>query len=132
MEQRSEEWFAARCGKVTASRVADIIAKTKTGASASRENYLAQLVCERLTGKPAESYSNAAMQWGTDTEPFARAAYEARMDLLVTEVGFIDHPWIAMSGASPDGLANEGMVEIKAPNTSTHLQTLLDRKVPEK
>ena len=132
MEQRSEEWFAARCGKVTASRVADIIAKTKTGASASRENYLAQLVCERLTGKPAESYSNSAMQWGTDTEPFARAAYEARMDLLVTEVGFIDHPWIPMSGASPDGLANEGMVEIKAPNTATHIDTLLSRTVPAK
>ena len=132
MEQRTEEWFAARCGKVTASRVADIIAKTKSGPSASRENYLAQLVCERMTGKPAESYSNAAMQWGTDTEPFARAAYEARMDILVTEVGFIDHPWITMSGASPDGLANEGMVEIKCPNTATHIQTLLDRKVPEK
>ena len=132
MEQRSEEWFAARCGKVTASRVADIIAKTKTGASASRDNYLAQLVCERMTGKPAESYSNSAMQWGTDTEPFARAAYEARMDLLVTEVGFIDHPWIPMSGASPDGLANEGMVEIKAPNTATHIDTLLSRTVPAK
>ena len=132
MEQRSEEWFAARCGKVTASRVADIIAKTKTGASASRDNYLAQLVCERMTGKPVESYSNSAMQWGTDTEPFARAAYEARMDLLVTEVGFIDHPWIAMSGASPDGLANEGMVEIKCPNTATHIDTLLSRTVPAK
>ena len=132
MEQRSEEWFAARCGKVTASRVADIIAKTKTGASASRDNYLAQLVCERMTGKPAESYSNSAMQWGTDTEPFARAAYEARMDLLVTEVGFIDHPWIVMSGASPDGLANEGMVEIKCPNTATHIDTLLSRTVPAK
>jgi len=132
MEQRTEEWFAARCGKVTASRVADIIAKTKTGASASRDNYLAQLVCERMTGKPAESYSNSAMQWGTDTEPFARAAYEARMDLLVTEVGFIDHPWIAMSGASPDGLANEGMVEIKCPNTATHIDTLLSRTVPAK
>ena len=132
MEQRSEEWFAARCGKVTASRVADIIAKTKTGYSTSRDNYLAQLVCERLTGKPAESYSNSAMQWGTDTEPFARAAYEARMDLLVTEVGFIDHPWIPTSGASPDGLANEGMVEIKAPNTATHIDTLLSRTVPAK
>jgi putative phage-type endonuclease len=132
MEQRTEEWFAARCGKVTASRVADIIAKTKTGASASRDNYLAQLVCERMTGKPAESYSNDAMQWGTDTEPFARAAYEARMDLLVTEVGFIDHPWITMSGASPDGLANEGMVEIKCPNTATHIETLLSKTVPAK
>jgi putative phage-type endonuclease len=132
MEQRTEEWFAARCGKVTASRVADIIAKTKTGFSASRDNYLAQLVCERMTGKPAESYSNSAMQWGTDTEPFARAAYEARMDLLVTEVGFINHPWIAMSGASPDGLANEGMVEIKCPNTATHIDTLLSQTVPAK
>jgi hypothetical protein len=129
MEQRTEEWFAARCGKVTASRVADIIAKTKTGPSASRENYLAQLVCERLTGKPAESYSNSAMQWGTETEPFARAAYEARMDLLVTEVGFIDHPWITNSGASPDGLAAEGMVEIKCPNTATHIETLLTARL---
>jgi len=132
MEQGTVEWFAARCGKVTASRVADIIAKTKTGYSTSRDNYLAQLVCERLTGKPAESYSNAAMQWGTDTEPFARAAYEARMDLLVTEVGFINHPRIAMAGASPDGLANEGLVEIKCPNTATHIDTLLSRTVPAK
>ena len=130
--QRSEAWHQLRVGKVTASRVADIIAKTKTGPSASRENYLAQLVCERLTGKPAESYSNSAMQWGTETEPFARAAYEARMDILVTEVGFIDHPWIPLSGASPDGLASEGMVEIKCPNTATHIETLLTKTVPAK
>jgi len=132
MEQRSEEWFAARCGKVTASRVADIIAKTKTGYSTSRDNYLAQLVCERMTGKPAESYSNSAMQWGVEQEIYARSAYEARMDLLVTEVGFIDHPRIAMSGASPDGLAAEGMVEIKCPNTATHIDTLLSQTVPAK
>jgi len=132
MEQRTEEWFAARCGKVTASRVADIIAKTKSGPSTSRENYLAQLVCERLTGKPAESYSNSAMQWGVEQEIYARSAYEARMDLLVTEVGFIDHPRIAMSGASPDGLAAEGMVEIKCPNTATHIDTLLSQTVPAK
>ena len=132
MEQRTEEWFAARCGKVTASRVADIIAKTKTGPSASRENYLAQLVCERLTGKPAESYSNSAMIHGTETEPYALAAYESRMDILVTEVGFIDHPWITNSGASPDGLAAEGMVEIKCPNTATHIETLLTKTVPAK
>jgi len=132
MEQRTEEWFAARCGKVTASRVADIIAKTKTGYSTSRDNYLAQLVCERMTGKPAESYSNSAMQWGVEQEIYARSAYEARMDLLVTEVGFIDHPRIAMSGASPDGLAAEGMVEIKCPNTATHIDTLLSQTVPAK
>ena len=133
MEQRTEEWFAARCGKVTASRVADIIAKTKTGYSASRENYLAQLVCERMTGKPAESYSNAAMQWGTEQEPFARAAYEAAKDVLVEEVGFAIHPTIKDAGASPDGFVGEfGLVEIKCPNTATHIQTLLDQKVPEK
>lgn len=133
MEQRTEEWFAARCGKVTASRVADIVAKTKTGYSASRENYLAQLVCERMTGKPAESYSNTAMQWGTDQEPFARAAYEAAKDVLVQEVGFVVHPNIEGAGASPDGLVGDfGLVEIKCPNTATHIQTLLDQKVPDK
>jgi putative phage-type endonuclease len=132
MEQGTVEWFAARCGKVTASRVADIIAKTKTGFSTSRDNYMAQLVCERMTGKPAESFSSSAMQWGTDTEPFARAAYEAKVDILVSEVGFITHPRIEMSGASPDGLAGDGLVEIKCPNTATHIATLIDQKVPEK
>ena len=133
IEQRSEAWHNARCGRVTASRVADIIAKTKTGYSASRENYLAQLVCERMTGKPAESYSNAAMLHGTETEPFARAAYEAAKDVLVEEVGFVVHPTIEDAGASPDGLVGLfGLVEIKCPNTATHIQTLLDQKVPEK
>jgi len=133
MEQRTEEWFAARCGKVTASRVADIVAKTKTGYSASRENYLAQLVCERMTGKPTESFTNAAMLHGTETEPFARAAYEADKDILVQEVGFVVHPTIAGAGASPDGLVGDyGLVEIKCPNTATHIQTLLDQKVPDK
>lgn len=133
MQQGTEEWFAARCGKVTASRVADIIAKTKSGYSTSRDNYLAQLVCERMTKKPAESFSNAAMQWGTDQEPFARAAYESVKDVLVEEVGFITHPAIEGAGASPDGLVGDfGLVEIKCPNTHTHIQTLLDQKVPEK
>ena len=131
--QGSPEWFAARCGKVTASRVADIIAKTKTGPSASRENYLAQIVCERMTNKPAESYSNAAMAWGTEQEPFARAAYESAKDVLVEEVGFVPHPNISEASASPDGLVGLfGLVEIKCPNTATHIQTLLDQKVPEK
>jgi len=133
MEQRTDDWFAARIGKVTASRVADVVAKTKSGYSASRDNYMAQLVCERLTGKPAESFSNAAMQWGTETEPLARAAYEAKMDVLVDEVGFIDHPSIVNSGASPDGLVGiDGLIEIKCPNTSTHIDTLLSQTVPKK
>lgn len=133
MEQRTDDWFTARLGKVTASRVSDVVAKTKSGYSTSRENYMAQLVCERLTGKPAEQYSNSAMQWGTETEPLARAAYEARMDVLVDEVGFIDHPSIVNSGASPDGLVGvDGLIEIKCPNTSTHIDTLLNQAVPKK
>ena len=133
MEQRTSEWFQERLGKVTASRVADIIARTKSGYSASRDNYMAQLVCERMTQTPVESYTNAAMQWGTEQEPFARAAYESAKDVLVEEVGFIPHPLIQNSGASPDGLVGEfGLVEIKCPNTATHIQTLLDQKIPEK
>ena len=133
VEQGSPEWFAARCGKVTASRVADIIAKTKTGYSTSRDNYMAQLVCERLTNTPTEGFTNAAMQWGVEQEPFARAAYETAKGVMVEEVGFIVHPEIDMSGASPDGFVGvNGLVEIKCPNTATHIQTLLDQKVPEK
>jgi putative phage-type endonuclease len=132
MEQRTDEWFAARLGKVTASRVADVVAKTKTGYSASRENYMADLIVERLTGQKASSFSNAAMEWGTEQEPNARAAYSARTGELVEEVGFIDHPAIPMSGASPDGLVNEGCVEFKCPNTATHLEYLLAGKPPEK
>ena len=133
MEQQSNEWFTARLGKVTASRVADVIAKTKTGYSASRDNYMAQLICERLTGQKGESFTNAAMEWGTQTEPLARSAYENKRSLLVKEVGFINHPRIEMSGASPDGLvADDGLVEIKCPNTATHIDTLLSQKVPTK
>ena len=135
IEQRTEEWFTARLGKVTASRVADVIAKTKTGYSASRENYMAQLVVERLTQTKAESYTNAAMQWGTDQEPFARAAYEAAQGVMVEEVGFVPHPSIEWAGASPDGLVGgegEGLVEIKCPNTLTMIETLLSQKVPGK
>jgi putative phage-type endonuclease len=131
--QGTDEWFEARIGKVTASRVADIIAQTKSGYSASRDNYMAQLVCERLTGQKGESFTNAAMQWGTETEPLARAAYEAHKDLLVDEVGFIPHPRILMAGASPDGLVGDnGLLEIKCPNTATHIDTLLSQTVPGK
>jgi len=133
MEQQTNEWFTARLGKVTASRVADVIAKTKTGYSASRDNYMAQLICERLTGQKGESFTNAAMEHGTQTEPLARSAYENARNLLVKEVGFINHPRIEMSGASPDGLvADDGLVEIKCPNTATHIDTLLSGKVPTK
>ena len=131
MEQRTDEWYAARLGKVTASRVADVIAKTKSGYSTSRANYMAELICERLTGVRGDSYASAAMQWGTNTEPQARAAYEARSGSLVTETGFVPHCSIFDGGASPDGLiGDDGLVEIKCPFTATHLDTLLTETVP--
>ena len=124
--QGSPEWFAQRCGKATASRISDIVVKTKTGYSTSRANYMAQLVVERMTQTVAESYTNAAMEWGVEQEPFARAAYEGRIGVLVDQVGAIDHPTIAMSAASPDGLVGEdGCLEIKCPNTATHIETIL-------
>jgi putative phage-type endonuclease len=131
--QGSPEWKALRCGRVTASRVADVVAKTKTGYSASRANYLAQLIAERLTGTSAETYSNAAMQHGTETEPEARAAYEFYQGVTVEQIAFVPHPKIDQAGASPDGLvSDDGLVEIKCPNTATHLETLLGQAVPAK
>lgn len=132
MEQRSAEWHAARLGKVTASKVADVVARTRTGYAASRANYMAQLVCERLTGKPTEGFSNAAMEWGVEQEVAARDAYSARVGELVTEVGFIDHPAIKMAGASPDGIVGAGIVEIKCPSTATHIEYLFEREPPQK
>lgn len=132
MQQYSDEWWAARLGKATASRISDVVAKTKSGWGASRANYEAELIAERLTGENSESFTNAAMQWGSDTEPQARAAYEFMTDNIVEEVGFIPHPTIAMSGASPDGtVGDDGMVEIKCPKTAGHLATLLGAKIPK-
>lgn len=131
--QGSDEWKALRLGKVTASRVADIVAKTKSGYSTSRANYAAQLIAERLTGTPAETFTNAAMQHGTETEPEARAAYEFYQGVTVEEVAFIPHPQIDQAGCSPDGLVGgDGLVEIKCPNTATHLDTLIGQTVPAK
>lgn len=129
--QGSEEWREARRGKVTASRVADIIRKTKTGYSTSRANYMAELIAERLTGNTAESYKSAAMQWGTDHEPKARVAYELMRDCDIQAVGFVLHPTIADAGASPDGLiGDDGLAEFKCPLTATHLDALLGASIP--
>lgn len=125
--QGSAEWKALRAGKVTASRIADMVARTKTGWGASRANYAAQLVAERLTGEVADGYTNAAMQWGVEHEPDARLAYEFRTDATVEYIGFAEHPSIPMAGASPDGLVgDDGLVEIKCPNTATHIDTLMN------
>lgn len=131
--QGSPEWLALRVGKVTASRVADLMATTKAGWAASRANYMAELVVERLTGASTPSFTNDAMRWGTEQEPHARQAYAQRCGCDVFEVAFIDHPEIAMTGASPDGLVgDDGLVEIKCPNTATHLETLETGAIPGK
>lgn len=134
----SPELQQARVGKVTASAIALLRARTKSGWAASRANYMAQLLTERLTGKPSDSFSNAAMQWGVEHEPEARDAYAFEVGQSVDsgedgEVGFFDHPEIELSGASPDGLVGEsGLVEIKCPNTATHIDTLLSEKIAGK
>lgn len=131
--QGSDAWHQQRLGRVTASRVADVIAKTKSGYSASRDNYMAQLICERLTGQKTESFTNAAMAHGVENEPLARSAYENFANVMVEEVGFVQHPKIEMSGASPDGLVGLfGMLEIKCPQSNTAIETLLTDKVPTK
>ena len=133
MDQRSSEWFAARLGKVTASRIADVVARIKTGYGASRQTYMNQLLDELMTGRKQDGFSNAAMQWGIETEPQARAAYEILTGNEVTEVGFVVHPTIDQAGASPDGLVgDDGMVEIKCPNTGTHRDFLLTGKIPKR
>jgi putative phage-type endonuclease len=131
--QGSDAWKALRLGKVTASKVADVVAKTKSGYSASRANYAAQLIAERLTGTPAETFTNAAMQHGTETEPEARDAYCFYQGVTVEQVAFVPHPKIDQAGCSPDGLVDaDGLVEIKCPNTATHLETLIGQAVPAK
>lgn len=132
-EQRSDDWFAARCGKATASKIHAIVARTKSGYSTSRDNYMADLIIERLTGQRTEGFTNAAMQWGIDTEAQARAAYDLHSGNDVKEVGFVAHPKIEMSGASPDGLiGDDGVLEIKCPNTATHIDFLLAPTVDKK
>lgn len=131
--QRSEEWFAARCGSLGASQLSDALAKTKTGYAATRTNLRAKLVIERLTGVQEDGFKTPAMQWGIDNEDGARLAYEARSGEFVTEVGLYKHPEIRGSHASPDGLVgDDGCIEIKCPNSATHIETLKDEKIAKK
>ena len=130
--QGSPEWLAMRAGKVTASRIGDVMGKIKTGEAASRRDYKSQIVAEILTGTPqGETFINDAMRWGTEQEPYARAAYEIQTGQMVDQVGFVDHPTISRAGCSPDGLVCcDGLVEIKCPKTATHLSCLMDGTVP--
>ena len=130
MEQRTDSWFEARLGRATASNFGKVLAKIKTGEAADRRNYRAQLVIERLTGNRQEGYSNAAMQWGTEQEPFARIAYMADRGMDVQEAGFIQHETL-MAGCSPDGLIGaDGLIEIKCPVSATHIETLKTQHMP--
>lgn len=132
-DQRTEGWHQDRLGKVTASCVSKVMVRTKTGYGADRGNYMAQLICERLTGQRTEGFVNAIMQRGTDLEPQARAMYALEHGLEVAETGFVPHPTIAMAGASPDGLVGErGLTEIKVPNSATHIETLLGGEIDRK
>lgn len=131
--QGTDEWRLARCGSLGASRIADALARTKTGWGASRANIMAELICERLTGIPAETYVNEAMQWGTDTEPMARAAYSFHSGYDVVQVGLVKHPKIEGTHASPDGLVSgDGLLELKCPKSATHIETLLVGSIPDK
>ena len=133
MVQGSPEWHQARLGKVTASRISDVAAKIKTGWGASRAKYMGELIAESLTHEPTPSFVNAAMQHGTDTEPQAAAAYSFYTDAELELVGFVDHPKIDQAGCSPDRLiGKDGLVEIKCPQTSTHIDTLLGSSIPKK
>lgn len=126
IEQGTDEWKQLRLGKVTASRVADVLTKIKTGESASRKNYKMELVVERLTGIPTDTYTSLSMQWGKDNESWARMVYETISGNDVKQVPFVDHPKIKWFGCSPDGLiGTEGNLEIKCPNTATHIEYLL-------
>jgi putative phage-type endonuclease len=129
-EQRSDEWYKARLGRATASRFGDVLARTRSGYSAQRKNYKAELAVEILTGSHADFFSSAAMQWGTDTEPVARLNYMLATGNQVEETGFWVDDEIG-AGASPDGfVGKDGLVEIKCPNTATHLETLERKEVP--
>jgi putative phage-type endonuclease len=132
MEQGSQEWHMARLGKLTGSRCHDAVAKTKSGYSMSRKRYMDELMEQRLTGVPSENFVSKDMQWGTETEPHARARYEFEYMVDVVEVGSIPHPTIDNASASPDGLVGEkGLIEIKCPRTTTMINTVLSNAIPE-
>ena len=133
MEQGTEEWLKARCGFLGASQLNEALATTKSGWGASRENLKNRIIAERLTGIPAETFKNAAMEWGTAQEDNARKAYEAATGVFVDEMGIAYHPVLRFTHASPDGLVgDDGLIEIKAPNTTTHIETLKAKKAPSK
>lgn len=131
--QRSPEWFAARAGRLTGSVAADMLATIKKGEAAGRRNLRARLVCERLTGRPesGDGFESAAMRRGTELEPEAIKAYEAKTGNLVRRTGFLAHTGLPV-GCSLDGDVDNftGIVEVKCPNSATHLDYVKARALP--
>jgi putative phage-type endonuclease len=132
IEQGSDEWKQARLGHVTASNMADVMSKGKGSAEAvGRYKYKVKLVAERLTQTAGESFTNAAMEWGIEQEQFACIEYEASRNVFVERTGFWVHPEIQWLGVSPDRLVgDDGLIEVKCPNTTTHLGYLFENKIP--
>jgi len=131
MQQGSEEWLQARLGLPTASRMSDLLARTKSGWGAGRQNLMSELLCERLTNQPYERFVSGDMMRGMELESEAVVAYEIEAGEVTQTCGFIQHPWIKESGASPDRLiADDGVLEVKCPKTATHLKYLLDGEPP--
>jgi putative phage-type endonuclease len=133
VQQNSPEWLTLRCGMVTSSRVGDVVKKLKRGGySKERSNYMMDKLTEVLTGRTTENYVSMAMDFGIENEPLARTVYEIAKDVEVDLIGFVKHPSVPRSGASPDGLVGEdGLVEIKVPNTGTHLEYFIAGIVPD-
>jgi putative phage-type endonuclease len=131
IEQGSEAWFEARCGRVTGTRFKNLMSAETT---ASYKDLITNMACEIITGRMEETYSNAAMEHGIETEPIARGVYEALFDCEVKTTGFItpdeDHKYHEWIGVSPDGLVDEGMIEIKCPQMKTHLEYIEAGKLP--
>lgn len=133
LQQRTHSWHEARLGCVTASRIADVTARTKSGYGAARQTYMRQLMAERISGMPTETVASPAMRWGTQVEPYAVAAYEELTQTETLPVSFIRHPDIEFAGASPDRLiAEDGLLEVKCPTTPTHIDTLLSGEIAER
>jgi putative phage-type endonuclease len=125
-------WLSQRCGKLTASRMADAMDMTAKGAdSAKRKALKVELLAERLTGDAVPHFVNSFMQWGLEQEPAAKAAYELASGQMILPCGFYDHPQIADFGATPDGLISQGVIEFKCPQTTTHIGWILAGGVPE-
>ncbi len=133
IDQGSEEWRIARCGSLGASRIHEAVAKIKSGWGASRDNVMADLILERLVGRPAENFVTRDMQIGIEREPEARAAYSFYFNAEVAQIGLARHPRISGTHASPDGLiGDDGLLELKCCKSSTHLAALLGEKIPER